>query len=173
MSEPDQIQPPVAIVVSRYNASITDALREGAVAAYREAGGRAEDLTVVEAPGAFELPAVCAAAARSGRHRGVVAIGCLIQGETTHADHIAAAVTQGLVRIAIDTGVPVTFGVLTVQTPEQARERAGGSRGNKGAEAMHALLETIASADAVGSDNPPRARARAPQPDKAAPAAGA
>lgn len=139
----------MAVVVSRYNASVTDRLLDGARDAYVRRGGAAEDLTVITAPGAYELPALALAAARTGRFRGVVTLGCLVKGETRHDRYIAEAVAQGLVSVTIATGVPVAFGVLTTDTPEQAQARAGGSKGNKGAEAMDALLDTVEQADAL------------------------
>lgn len=139
------IRPPVAVVTSRYNATITDALRDGAIEAYVRAGGKYEDLALIPAPGAFELPALALAAAKTGRFAGVVAIGCLIKGETSHDRYIADAVAQGLVQVTIATGVPAAFGVLTVDTVQQAKDRAGGSQGNKGQEAMTAVLDTIAA----------------------------
>ncbi len=158
--------PSVAIVVAQYNASVTHALRDGAIAAYAQAGGNPNALLIVEAPGAFELPVLCAAAARSGRCAGVVALGCLIEGETSHADHIGSAVADGLVQVGLQTGVPVTFGVLTVQTAEQATARAGGGEGNKGSEAMRALLETLAATAAITRGDA-AVRCASPKPDKA------
>lgn len=149
-----QAAPSVAIVVSRYNATVTDALLSGARAAYAERGGRAEDLRVVEAPGAFELPALCNAAARTGRFRGVLALGCVIRGETSHDRYISHAVAQGLVNVTLNTDVPCAFGVLTVDTPEQALDRAGGVHGNKGQEAMAALLDTIEQIAALNAGRP-------------------
>jgi 6,7-dimethyl-8-ribityllumazine synthase len=169
MRHTPEIPPPVALVVSRYNASITDALRHGAEEAYAEAGGDPTNLVPVEAPGAFELPALCLAAVMSGRCAGAVAIGCLIRGQTTHADHIAAAVAQGLVGVTLQTGAPVTFGLLTVADADQARARAGGAEGNKGREAMRALLETLAAMDALDGGH---ARPLGPKPDKAATGTG-
>lgn len=136
----------IAIVVSRYNASVTDALCAGALHAAREHGRVACD--VLDASGAFEVVPIAASAARSRRFDAVVAIGCIIKGETIHDRVLGDAVTQGLASIAIATGKPVGLGVLTVDTPAQARARAGGSardsyRGNKGAEAMHAALHTL------------------------------
>ncbi len=143
--------PPVAIVVSRYNATVTDRLLSGAVRAYMRAGGSLAGLYVVEAPGAFELLTLSAAAARSGQFAGVVAVGCIIKGETNHDLLLGQAVTDGLARVSVDTGVPVGLAVLTVNSVKQALARAGtpnarGSTGasNKGAEAMEALLQTIA-----------------------------
>jgi 6,7-dimethyl-8-ribityllumazine synthase len=159
--------PRIAIVVSRYNASITDRLLEGARHAYALAGGRAEDLLVVEAPGAFELPALALAAATKGNVRGVVTLGCVIRGETKHDQYIAQAVAHGVVEVTLRTGIPVAFGVLTTENVEQAEARAGGAQGNKGAEAMEAVLQTIAAADAIGAGGSPKA-ASARRPDKAA-----
>lgn len=156
--------PTVAVVVSRYNASVTDALLEGALAAYAARGGRRDDVRVVPAPGSYELPALALAAARTGRFAGVVALGCLIKGETSHDRHIAAAVASGLVQVTIATGVPATFGVLTVDTPAQAAARSGGSKGNKGADAMHALLDVIAEVEHLHERN-----ARRSAPAKGAP----
>lgn len=166
--------PPVAVVVSRYNASITDRLRQGALEQYAlRAGGRAT-ATVLDAPGSFEIPAIVLAAARSGRFAGVVALGCIIKGETSHDVYLAEAVTRGLMEVVLRTGVPVGLGVLTVDTVAQARARAGGQQGNKGAEAMAAVLDTIAEIGAVrtrsgsaGGDNGPARWTRA-VPDKAA-----
>lgn len=131
----------VAIVVSRYNASITDRLLEGAIDQFLKLGGRREDLVVLNAPGAFELPVLCRTAARSGRFSAVVALGCLIKGQTTHDQHIAGAVAHGLIDVANETGVPVAFGVLTCDTPHLAAARAGGNKGNKGAQALLAAVE--------------------------------
>ena len=131
----------LAIVVSRYNASITDRLLEGAIDQFLELGGRREDLVVLHAPGAFELPVVCRTVARSGRFSAVVALGCLIKGQTTHDQHIATAVAHGLIDVANETGIPVAFGVLTCETPHLAAARAGGNKGNKGAQAILAAVE--------------------------------
>jgi len=141
--------PPVAVVVSRYNRSITDTLKRGAVEEYLRRGGTRENLAVIDAPGAFELPAVADAAAESGLYRGVCCLGCVIKGETSHDQHINAAVAQGLMAISLRLGVPATFGLLTTDTIEQAKARAGGAKGNKGAEAMGATLDAIAAIDAI------------------------
>lgn len=143
--------PAVAIAVSRYNASITDRLLDGALEAYSARGGDPAAIAILDAPGAYELPAISLAAAMSGRFAGVVALGCLIRGQTRHDRYIAQAVANGLVSVTIATGIPVTFGVLTVESPKQARERAGGDRGNKGADAMSALLDTLAVTASIES----------------------
>lgn len=158
--------PAVAVVVSRYNGSVTSRLLEGALGAYRAAGGDERAVTVVDAPGSFELVALCNAAARTGRFGAVVALGCIIKGETEHDRYIAHAVSEGLARITVETGVPIAFGVLTVNTPEQARERAGGAVGNKGAEAMDAALATAAAIRAL-EEGTVLPRHAASLPDKA------
>lgn len=135
--------PPVCVVVSRYNDPVTARLREGALSAYRARFADAPAPTVVEAPGAFELPALSSAAIDTGLFEGIVALGCVIRGETDHDRYIAHAIADALAALPTQTGVPVAFGVLTVNTPEQAQARAGGSKGNKGNEAMDALLDTI------------------------------
>jgi len=142
--------PPVAIVVSTYNRTVTDALRDGAVEEYLRRGGSRDTLALIEAPGAFELPAIADAAAESGLYRGVCCLGCVIRGETSHDQHINAAVAQGLMSISLRLGVPAAFGVITANTPEQARARAGGDKGNKGTEAMSAVLDTLGAIDAIG-----------------------
>lgn len=159
--------PRIAVVVSRYNASVTDRLVEGAIAEYVRRGGQESLVSVYEAPGAYELPALCLAAAETGRFRGVVALGCLIRGETRHDRYIADAVAHGLMQVSIQTGVPAAFGVLTVESPKQARARAGGDKGNKGAEAMAAALDSIDAINAIRADRPGRGRMAAHQ-DKAA-----
>lgn len=141
--------PPVAVIVSRYNRTITDALRKSAVEEYLRRGGNRENLAVIDAPGAFELPSIADAAAESGLYRGVCCLGCVIKGETSHDQHINAAVAQGLMAISLRLGVPATFGLLTTDTIEQAQARAGGAKGNKGAEAMGATLDAVAAIDAI------------------------
>lgn len=153
--------PRIACIVSRYNAGVTDRLLEGARAQHAARGGG--DLAVIQAPGAYELPALASAAIATGQFDGVVALGCLIKGETRHDRYIAQAVAHGLVQLTILTGVPVAFGVITAETPAQARARAGGKKGNKGAEAMAALLDTLAAIAALDGDTPAALAAR---PDK-------
>lgn len=137
---------PCAIVVSRYNTSVTGVMLEGAIGAYVARGGDESKLAVLEVPGAYELTAVAAAAAGSEMYDAVVCLGCIIKGETEHDRHIAGAVAHGLTEITLATGVPVAFGVLTTNTNEQALARAGGDKGNKGGEAMDAALD---AADAI------------------------
>lgn len=155
--------PPIAVVVSRYNPSITAALLDGArQECARRGAGEPEEIQV---PGSFELVAGCMRAALSGRFGGVVALGCLIKGDTIHDRVIADAVASGLVQVTLLTGIPVGFGLLTVDTPRQARARAGGAKGNKGAEATAAVLDTIESLRSLGKR---RAAPLAAGPEKAA-----
>jgi len=140
---------PVAIVVSRYHHTITSKLLEGATAAYIARGGAKDEVFVYEAPGAFELPTIAAEAAMSNGYGVVVVLGCIVKGETSHDQHLASAVTNAIAQIGVDTGCPVGFGVLTVDTIEQAEARAGGAHGNKGEEAMTAALDTYETLERI------------------------
>lgn len=130
----------IVIVTSTYHAELTGALERGAVKAFEEAGGDLTKLKIVKAPGAFELVAISRAAAVRGDVDAVVAIGCVLTGETSHDRHICDAVAHGLARISIEFGKPAAFGLLTCQTLSQAQARAGGAKGNKGEEAMRAAI---------------------------------
>ena len=130
-----------AVVVSRFNESITSRLRDGARAALEEAGTGSEDIEEYWVPGAFELPQVARELADAGRFDAVVALGCVIRGETPHFDYICRSVAAGLMQASSDTGVPVAFGVLTTDTEAQASARAGDGRDNKGFEAAAAGIE--------------------------------
>ena len=157
---PDEIRPDasdltIAIVTSQYHADITDALRDGAVEAFVEAGGDPGSLIHVTAPGTFELPMLCSHCCVDRGERtpnAIVALGCVIRGETTHDRHINDAVAQHLMRLSVDTGIPIGFGVLTCENREQALARAGGEHGHKGVETMHAVLQAI---DAIGTLDQP------------------
>lgn len=131
----------VAIAVARFNEVVTERLLAGARRALAEAGVAEGDVTVAHVPGAMELPAACAWLCRTGRFDALVALGAVVRGETDHYDHVCGAATQGLLRIGLDTGVPIGFGVLTCATMEQALSRAGGAAGDKGADAALAALE--------------------------------
>ena len=141
----------IVVVASRYNAEITDALLEGARGAFESMGGEAGELTVIRVPGAFELPAVAGACARSGKYDAIVALGCLVKGETVHDRVIADSAAHALASISATAGIPVGFGLLTTDTMDQARARAGGEKGNKGDDAMRACIETH---HAIGSIKP-------------------
>ena len=130
-----------AVVFSRFNEAITESLRDGAKAALEEAGARAADVEVVSVPGAFELPQAARCLAETGRFDAVVCLGCVIRGATAHFEYIASSVAHGLQSASGETGVPMTFGVLTTDTWEQAEERSGRGRDNKGFEAAAAAIE--------------------------------
>jgi 6,7-dimethyl-8-ribityllumazine synthase len=133
-----------AIVVSRYNESITSKLLRGARETLEAAGVQDDAIDVAEVPGSFEIPLAADRLARSGQYAAVICLGAVIRGETTHNRYINQAVSHSLMEIGIRTGVPVLFGVLTCETLEQAIHRAGGNKGNKGAEAAAAALEMVA-----------------------------
>lgn len=130
-----------ALVVSRFNEAITERLTDGARAALLEAGAAGEDVEVVSVPGAFELPQAARCVAETGRFDAVVCLGCVIRGATPHFEYISAAVAHGIQEASGETGVPITFGVLTTDSWEQAEERVVGGRGNKGFEAAAAAIE--------------------------------
>ena len=134
----------VALVVSRYNDFVTDRLLEGALAALTAAGADPNRITVVRVPGAFEIPIAARHAAESGEHDAIVCLGCIVRGETPHFEYLASAVSHGLTAAAGDTGIPITFGVLTTNSIEEAIERAGQGPSNKGWEAAAAAIETAA-----------------------------
>ena len=134
----------IAIVAARFNDFIVASLLKGAQAAWLTHGGEPADLTVVRVPGAFELPVAARKLAASGRYDAVVALGCVIRGDTPHFDYVAGECAHGLQLAALETGVPVAFGVLTVETPDQALERAATNSGNKGGETMECALEMAA-----------------------------
>ena len=131
----------VAILASRYNELITSRLLEGALACCTEAGVPREDVDVVWVPGAFELPVAAAAAAKLGRYACLVALGAVVRGDTPHFDYVAGEAARGLNAVAVAHALPVGFGVLTVDTMQQALDRAGGSAGNKGHEAAAAAIQ--------------------------------
>ena len=135
-----------AIITSRFNANVTDRLLMGARACLEEHGVRESDVDTFSVPGAWELPVTALHAARNG-YDAVIAIGCVIRGDTPHFDYVAGGAAQGLAEISVQTGVPVVFGVLTTEDLEQALDRAGGKAGNKGWEAALTALEM---ADLIG-----------------------
>ena len=133
----------VALVAARFNDFIVASLVKGARAAWERHGGAAADLSLVYVPGAFELPLASKALAASGDYAAVVALGCVIRGDTPHFDFVAREAAAGLMRAGLDTGVPVIFGVLTTDNVEQALERAALARADKGGEALLTALEMI------------------------------
>ena len=131
----------VGIVVGRFNETIGKRLLEGAEDCLRRHGVRSEDVTVVWVPGAFEIPLAAQRLAASGEVDAVVTLGAVIRGETPHFDYVSGHAANGVGRASMDTGIPITFGVLTTEDSDQARERSGGKAGNKGFEAALAALE--------------------------------
>ena len=130
----------IALVAARFNDFIVERLIDGALQALRENGAAAKQIDLVRVPGAFDLAPVVLQLARAGRHDAIVALGAVIRGETAHFDFVAGECAAGLARVALDTGVPVVFGVLTTETVTQAADRAGGKDGNRGADAALAGL---------------------------------
>lgn len=133
----------VLIAVSRFNELITGRLLTGAQDALRRMGAQDGDIDVAWAPGAYELPLVAKAAIGKGRYHAVVALGCVIKGDTAHFDFVAGECSSGLSRVMTETGVPVAFGVLTTDTLEQALDRTGGKHGNKGGDAAVTAIEMV------------------------------
>ncbi|HET7394884.1 MAG TPA: 6,7-dimethyl-8-ribityllumazine synthase [Gammaproteobacteria bacterium] len=131
----------IAIVAARFNSFVVDKLVSGALDTLREQGVADEDITLVRVPGAFELPLTVQELATDSDYDAVIALGAVIRGDTPHFDFVAGECARGLSQVALDTGVPVAFGVLTCDTAEQALERAGGKAGNKGADAAMTALE--------------------------------
>ena len=129
------------LVVSRYNHFITERLLEGALDALMRHGGKEENIEIVRVPGSFEIPLLAKQLAISGRFDAVICIGALIRGGTIHFDVLSAEVTKGVAQTALESGVPITFGVITTDTLEQAIERAGTKMGNKGWEAAESAIE--------------------------------
>ena len=144
----------VGVVVSAYHRAITAALCDGALAALRDAGSRgtgtggAGSVTIIEVPGAFEIPLAARRAAESGTFDAVVCLGCIIRGETPHFDYLASAVAHAIAMASQATGVPMTFGVLTTNSLDEAAARAGDGPSNKGREAA---LAAVQLANVIGS----------------------
>jgi len=133
----------VAIIASRFNHLITDRLIEGAKDAFLRNGGKEENLELILVPGAFEIPFALKRALKKDFYDGIVCLGAVIRGATPHFDYVAAEATKGIANTTLNFDTPVTFGLLTTDTIEQAIERAGTKAGNKGFEAMIGLIEMI------------------------------
>jgi 6,7-dimethyl-8-ribityllumazine synthase len=131
----------VLVLAARFNDFVVDRLLDGALDAWERHGGLPSKVTLARVPGAYELPLAAKRFAASGRYDCVVALGCVIRGDTPHFEYVAGEAARGISQAALDTGVPVAFGVLTVETPAQAEERADPARMNKGGEAMETALE--------------------------------
>lgn len=129
------------IIVSRFNEFITSKLLEGALDALLRHGAKEADIQIVRVPGSFEIPMVAKKMAQSGKFNAIICLGTLIRGATPHFDYIAAEVSKGIALVSLETGIPVSFGVITTETIEQAIERAGSKSGNKGWDAALAAIE--------------------------------
>ena len=132
-----------AIVVARFNSFVVDKLLEGALDVLRRHGVKDADITIVKAPGAFELPVLTSNVLATGNYDAVIALGAVIRGGTPHFEYVAGECVKGLSVVSLESKVPVAFGVLTVDTIEQAIERAGTKAGNKGAEAALSAMEMV------------------------------
>ena len=130
-----------AIIASRWNPRIVDALVGGAVRALGEHGVATESIDIVRVPGAWEIPLAAARIAFAAQHAAIIALGCVVRGDTRHYEHVADNCAQGLMRVALDQQIPVLNGVLAVERHEDAQARAGGAHGNKGEEVALAALE--------------------------------
>ena len=132
-----------AIVVGRWNSFVVESLLEGACDALRRHGVSEDDITIIRAPGAFEIPLVCQKVAATEKYDAIIALGAVIRGGTPHFEYVAGECTKGLAQVSMQYNVPVSVGVLTVDTIEQAIERAGTKAGNKGEEAAMSAIEMV------------------------------
>jgi 6,7-dimethyl-8-ribityllumazine synthase len=139
----------IAVVVAQFHDFVTSRLRDGALAQLRDAGLDDDAVQVIEVPGAFEVPQMARRLADTGRYDGVVCLGCLIRGATPHFDYIASAVAHGITAAALETGVPMSFGVLTTNSAEEALERAVEGPSNKGREAAQAVVDMARAYEAL------------------------
>ena len=139
-----------ALVVGRWNSFVVEHLLDGAIDTLRRHGVADKQMTVVRAPGAFEIPLVCRQLAEKGGYDAIIALGAVIRGGTPHFEHVAGECTKGIAQVSMQYGVPVAFGVLTVDSIEQAVERSGTKAGNKGAEAALSALEMVSLLGKIG-----------------------
>ena len=131
----------VAVVVARFNKFVTLKLLDGAKKCFKDKGVEPENILIVEVPGSFEIPLIASKLASSSSYDAIVCIGAVIKGETDHYEHVSKIASEGILNVAMSTGVPVTFGVLTTENTEQALARAGGDHGNVGYEAAEVAIE--------------------------------
>jgi 6,7-dimethyl-8-ribityllumazine synthase len=135
------------VVASRFNGLVTEKLVEGALAAFRKLGISGDDIEIIWTPGAFEVPLATMRLATSGQFDAVVCLGAVIRGETPHFEYVAGEAARGVQQVALETGVPCTFGILTTDNLEQAMDRAGGKHGNKGWDAAMVAVEAASLLD--------------------------
>lgn len=132
-----------ALLVSRWNSFVVEHLKDGAIDTLRRQGVADDDIEIIYAPGAFEFPLAAQKMAETKKYDAIIALGAVIRGGTPHFDYVAGECTKGLAQVSLNAGIPITFGVLTVDSIEQAIERSGTKAGNKGAEAAHTALEMV------------------------------
>ena len=132
-----------AIIVSRFNDFISSKLVEGAVDGLRRHGASEEQISLIKVPGAFEIPITAKKLAESGKYNAIICLGAVIRGATPHFEYVAAEVSKGIASVALESKIPVTFGILTTDNLEQAIERAGSKSGNKGLDAAIAAMEMV------------------------------
>lgn len=142
----------IGIIVSRFNQFISERLLEGALDALTKLGAEQSDISIYKVPGSFEIPFLAKKLAKEKKVDGIACLGVLIRGDTPHFDFLGAEVTKGLAQIAMEEGIPVAFGILTVDTIEQGIERAGAKAGNKGSDAVFSLVETLNLIKEAGLD---------------------
>lgn len=138
-----------AIVVSRFNDFITSKLLDGALDCLHRHGVKDDDLSLIRVPGAFEIPLTAQKLAQSGNYDGVICLGAVIRGATTHYDYVCSEVSKGIAKVSLDTNIPVGFGIVTTENIEQAVERAGTKSGNKGYDTAMSVLEMADLFDAM------------------------
>lgn len=139
----------ICVIDTDWNELIVSQLTKGALATLKKHGVSDEDITHVTVPGAFEIPIAAKTAAETGGYDAIVTLGCVIRGDTAHFDFVAGEAAKGIAKVALDTGVPAIFGILTTETVEQAMDRAGIKLGNKGAEAAGVAVETARTIQAI------------------------
>jgi 6,7-dimethyl-8-ribityllumazine synthase len=138
------------IVVSRFNSFVTERLLEGAIDCILRHGGSKENIEVVKVPGSFEIPLTAKKLAKSGKYDAVICLGAVIRGSTPHFDYVANEVTKGIAQVSLETEVPISYGILTTDTIEQAVERAGTKMGNKGFDAAMVAIEMANVLKSIG-----------------------
>ena len=144
--------PRLAIVMSRFNSEVTSGLLNGSIAYLAEQGIALAAPDIYHAPGAFEIPLIAKTLAKSGRYDGVICLGCVIKGDTAHFEYISLGATMGLMTASLETGVPLTFGILTTYSDEQAVVRSRDDAHNKGREAAAACVESLETLSAIRQD---------------------
>lgn len=141
----------IAIVQARFNCEITDGLTAGAEKALKESGIKKDDIKIFKVPGSFEIPFACKQLAGIKKFDGLIAIGAVIKGETSHFEHISRAATDGILKVSLNNNIPISFGVITVENMKQAVARSQDNKNNKGYEAALALIELIIETRSINS----------------------